>query len=127
MSSYLLDSHVLIWWLADSSELNEIARIVIENPQNDIFISVATVWEIAIKQAMGKLHVADNLQQVIIDSQFRCLSISAQHAEYAAKLPMYHRDPFDRMLIAQASIEQIPLISHDAIFNSYLPFPFIEV
>ncbi|MFC4952694.1 type II toxin-antitoxin system VapC family toxin [Acinetobacter puyangensis] len=92
-----------------------------------IFVSAATIWEIGIKQSIGKLYVSDHLLQDIVQHGFELLNISAQHADYAAKLPLYHRDPFDRMLIAQASIEQIPILSTDNLFKLYLPFPFIQV
>ena len=127
MSRYILDSHILIWWLADAPELTIESKLIIENADNEIYISAASVWEISIKQKMGKLYVSDNLLQIIADSGFNLLSMTAKHAEYAAKLPMHHRDPFDRMLIAQASIEEVCLISHDSIFKNYLPFPLLEV
>ncbi|MCH7336727.1 type II toxin-antitoxin system VapC family toxin [Acinetobacter sp. NIPH 2699] len=127
MNRYLLDSQILIWWINEAEKLPQSICQLIENKQNTIFISVATIWEIGIKQSLGKLYVSDHLLEDIAKLGFTILNISAQHADYAAKLPLHHRDPFDRMLIAQASIEQIPILSADQLFTLYKPFPFIQV
>lgn len=127
MNIYLLDTHVLIWWISQVEELSPFVYELIKNKENTILISAASVWEIGIKQALGKLYVSDDLLSDIKKLGFEVLNISAQHADCAAKLPLYHRDPFDRILIAQANVEQIPLLSADSIFKRYMPFPLIQI
>ena len=117
----------MIWWINDAEKLPQSICQLIENNENTIFISAATVWEIGIKQSLGKLYVSDCLLEDIAKLGFSILNISAQHVDYAAKLPLHHRDPFDRMLIAQANIEQIPILSADQLFKLYMPVPFIQV
>lgn len=114
----LLDTHVVLWWLADDPALpEEIAAILDIEPE--IYVSAATVWEIGIKQRLGKLPGPDNLPELVRDSEFRIISISADHAIAAARLPLIHRDPFDRILIAQASLEDLRLVTHDATIQRY--------
>lgn len=113
----LLDTHVLLWWLDDDPKLAKTARAIIANPDNDVLVSSASLWEIAIKEALGRLDVElDDLEQAIARNGFRPLLISFNHALTAGQLPMAHRDPFDRMLVAQASVEELRLMSHDRVF-----------
>ena len=116
----LLDTHILLWWLADDRKLAKSGRAVIANPDNDVLVSSASLWEIAIKAAQGRLEVElDDLEEAIARNGFRSLPIGFRHALTAGCLPAVHRDPFDRMLIAQASIEELRLMSHDRIFERY--------
>ena len=126
MSHYLIDSHILIWWLSNAANLNTNIKQIIENQDNTIWVSVATIWEIGIKQNLGKLNISEDLLVAINNEDFKILRINENHANYATKLPLHHKDPFDRMLIAQATIENIPIISQDEIFHQYLPFPFLK-
>lgn len=126
MNRFLLDTHILIWWLSDAPQLKTIIKNMLESSDDTFYVSAASVWEIGTKQALGKLNVSADLLTAIRDNDFELLSISAEHADYATKLPMHHKDPFDRLLIAQASVEQIAIISQDSIFEAYMPFPLLK-
>ena len=116
----LLDTHVLLWWLADDRKLGKGAREIIANPSNDVHVSAATVWEAAIKAGLRRLEIEiDDLEDAVVRNGFRPLPIAFQHAVTAGRLPPVHRDPFDRMLIAQASVEELRVLSHDRIFERY--------
>jgi len=108
----LVDTHVVIWWLADDPTLAEDVKTQLDH-EPEVFLSAATVWEVAIKQAIGKLIEPADLPERIRDSGLRELPITAQHALTAARLPLLHRDPFDRMLIAQARCEDLTLVTRD--------------
>jgi PIN domain nuclease of toxin-antitoxin system len=114
----LLDTHALLWWLADA-ELTDDARRAIEDPANEVAVSAASVWEISIKRALGKLRTGDDLLGAIAASGFEPLAISLVHAEAAGALPRHHADPFDRMLVAQAREEGLVVVSRDRIFDRY--------
>ena len=116
----LLDTHGLLWWLADDRKLTKNARAIIANPDNDVFVSSASLWEIAIKAALGRLEVElDDLEGAIARNGFRSLPIGFRHALTAGRLPALHRDPFDRMLVARASVEELRVVSHDRVFERY--------
>jgi PIN domain nuclease of toxin-antitoxin system len=116
----LLDTHVLLWWLADDRKLAKAGREVIANPDNDVHVSSASVWEAAIKVALGRLEIElDDLEDAIVQNGFRPLPIGFRHAVTAGRLPSVHRDPFDRMLVAQASVEELRVVSHDRVFERY--------
>jgi len=116
----LLDTHVLLWWLADDRKLGKKAREIIASSNNDVLVSAASVWEAAIKTALGRLEIElDDLENAIIQNGFRPLPIGFQHAVTAGRLPPVHRDPFDRMLVAQASVEELRIVSHDRLFERY--------
>lgn len=115
----LLDTHVLIWALENNSALSESARDAIIDGSNMVFVSSASVWEISIKTAMGKLVVPDNLIEEIAIHRFTQLSINFDHAKLAGELPEIHKDPFDRMLIAQAMTEKLTLITNDSQISNY--------
>ncbi len=117
--SLLLDTHILLWWLSDDPLLPAAARGAISSPDNEVMVSAAAVWEIAIKKAVGRLEVPDNLLEVITTSDFQTLEITASHALLAGGLPPHHSDPFDRMMIAQASAENLTLVSIDGRFPQY--------
>ncbi len=115
----LLDTHVLIWYLADDPKLPSAIRDLIANPHNQVFVSAATVWEIAIKKALGKLTSPDNLPEVLVMCRFDVLSITIFHALQAGALPRLHDDPFDRMLIAQTMLEDLTLATRDSKIPAY--------
>jgi PIN domain nuclease of toxin-antitoxin system len=115
----LLDTHVLIWALENNATLSKAARNAIIDGNNIVFISSVSVWEISIKQTMGKLKVPDNLQEEISLHRFTPLNINFEHAKLAGELPRIHKDPFDRMLIAQAIIEKLTLVTRDSLIAQY--------
>ncbi|WP_008316394.1 type II toxin-antitoxin system VapC family toxin [Leptolyngbya sp. PCC 6406] len=116
---YLLDTHVLLWWLGDDPKLSPQARQVISDPTHLIFVSAATVWEMSIKQSLGKLSMPDNLLDMLAVNEFEVLKVSAEHGLQVGALPMLHKDPFDRMLITQALADGLTVISGDAKFELY--------
>ena len=115
----LLDTHVLIWALELNPTLSDNAVKAITNSDNMVFVSAASVWEIEIKKSMGKLETPDNLLEEIDLHQFTHLPISLEHARLAGKLPFVHKDPFDRVLIAQAIHERLTLVTRDEIIPRY--------
>lgn len=119
MRKILLDTHALIWWLDGDPQLGELASKCISDSRNEVFVSAATNWEISIKKAIGKLDAADDLDSIIDDEGFTKLAISNFHGDQAGKLPLHHRDPFDRMLIAQAQSEGLELLTKDEVFPLY--------
>ena len=116
---FLLDTHVLLWWLSDNKSLTTKAATAIRNGENTICVSAATAWEISIKRALGKLKAPDDLEKVLVSNSFQQLPISLQHGLVAGALPHHHDDPFDRMLIAQAKTEQLTIITHDIRMEKY--------
>ncbi len=115
----LLDTHVLIWALENNPTLTESAVNSIVDGNNMVFVSSVSVWEISIKQKLGKLQAPDNLLEEIRLHRFTPLHINSDHAQLAGKLPYIHRDPFDRMLIAQAIIEKLVLLTRDESIAKY--------
>jgi PIN domain nuclease of toxin-antitoxin system len=115
----LLDTHVLLWWLADDPALGACARTLIEDARNEVFVSAASTWEITIKRAKGLLQAPDNIDGTVEDENFSKLAISLFHGESAGSLPEIHRDPFDRMLIAQAQAEGLELMTSDSEIPKY--------
>jgi PIN domain nuclease of toxin-antitoxin system len=115
----LLDAHALLWWLGDDATLHADARAAIASPANDVLVSAATVWEIEIKRALGKLEAPDGLVDAIEASAFQGLPISLEDAERAGRLPPHHRDPFDRMLVVQAMRLDAVIVSRDDAFAPY--------
>lgn len=114
----LLDTHVVLWWLADDPMLSEELRRTIDQ-EVDVFVSAATVWEVAIKQRLGKITAPSDLPERIRDSELPNLSITSNHAIAAGRLPLLHRDPFDRMLVAQAQTEGLVLVTRDEALHEY--------
>lgn len=110
----LLDTHVLLWWLSDDARLGAAARARIANPANIVFVSAATIWEAVIKQALGKLAVDGDLAREVLAHGFAALPITFEHAAETLQLPPLHRDPFDRILVAQARVESLHLLTDDA-------------
>jgi PIN domain nuclease of toxin-antitoxin system len=109
----LLDTHVFLWWLDDPKQLFEAARKAIANGRNVVYISAAVAWEIAIKQSLGKLEAPDDLEDAIRANRFLPLPVTLAHALAVRALPHHHRDPFDRLLIAQARAEGLRFVSRD--------------
>jgi PIN domain nuclease of toxin-antitoxin system len=123
MSDLLLDTHTLLWFLWADSQLSQTAKDLIEDPNNRKLVSIATCWEIAIKAGLGKLRLgepsASFLSREIAHNNFELLSISLDHATGVEGLAPHHKDPFDRLLAAQANLEGLTLISADGIFDQY--------
>jgi PIN domain nuclease of toxin-antitoxin system len=117
--SYLLDSHVLLWWLEDNPRIEPTTRKTLADPNIRILVSAASIWEIGIKQALGKLRAPESVIDLLQEEGFEELAISGRHAEAAAQLPPLHRDPFDRMLVAQACLENLTLVTHDQAIQAY--------
>lgn len=117
--NFVLDTHVLLWWLDDSPTLSVTARAEIADTDNLIILSAVVIWEIRIKQALGKLEAPTDFYEVVKQQGFEIIPITADHAYAVGDLPMHHRDPFDRMLIAQAKLEGFAVITHDAAFKRY--------
>ena len=119
----LLDTHTLLWWLAGDSSLSATAKAAIEDETNPVFVSAATTWEIATKHCHGKLPeiaaIVADLDGVILEQGFVGLPITLRHGQAAGALPGPHRDPFDRMLIAQAMLNDLVLISNEQRFDVY--------
>ena len=109
----LLDTHVLLWWLDDPAQLSEAAGAAIRDGANTVCVSAATAWEIVVKKTLGKLDAPDNLDKVLRDCRFTPLPITIAHALAVQSLPMHHRDPFDRMLVAQARVEGMTVVTRD--------------
>ncbi len=119
----LLDTHALLWWLSDDPALTKVARKTIAETRNVIFVSAASAWEIATKVRLGKLPTAADLAADFAGhlqrEGFQILAISGDHAIRAGLLPGPHKDPFDRMLIAQAQAESMPIVSNETLFDTY--------
>lgn len=115
----LLDTHVLLWWLADDPELGEPGREVIAAPENLIAFSAASIWEIRIKQAVGKLDLPAEFADALARQAFEPLAVTVAHAHALHGLPLLHRDPFDRLLIAQARVERMTILTRDNIITQY--------
>jgi len=120
---YLLDTHTFLWWNMDDAQLSSLARELIANGNNEIFLSAATAWEIAIKTERGRLILPEDPTRYISNRMslhgFQALPVQIHHATQVYKLPLHHADPFDRLLIAQSQIESMPLISVDADIRKY--------
>ncbi len=119
----LLDTHALLWFLRDDPKLAASAKALIQDPTNTILVSVATCWEIAIKTGVGKMNLGEPcrmfLERELPQNRLDLLPISLEHATEVEGLPLHHKDPFDRLLIAQAIVEDIPIVSVDVAFDAY--------
>lgn len=114
----LLDTHVLLWWL-QGAPLTDDAAEQIADARNDVIISAATVWELSIKRQLGKVDMPGDLIDQCLAEGFTLLAIDARHADRAGSLPMHHMDPFDRMLVAQAEVDTLILVTRDRALASY--------
>ncbi len=115
----LLDSHVVIWWLLTPQRLSAPTINFLQDAENNLFLSSATVWELGIKIAKGHLHLPDDYPDKLLADGFTELSVQITHAQKAATLPLHHCDPFDRLLIAQTLIEDLKLVTSDATIFRY--------
>ena len=115
----LLDSNAVLWYAVDSPRLADGAHAAIADNEHERFVSSATVWELGIKQAAGRLNLPADLVGRIADAGFRELPITFKHAAHAAQLPRHHNDPFDRMLVAQAQFEGLTIVTSDAEISRY--------
>jgi PIN domain nuclease of toxin-antitoxin system len=118
MARLLLDTHVFLWWRADAAPLSRRAREAIAEA-DIVFVSAATAWEAGIKAALGRLRIPDSIEAGVVESGFERLPISFAHAEASARLPPHHDDPFDRLLVAQAQLERLTLVTHDRKLAEY--------
>ena len=120
---YLLDTHTLLWFLQGDKKLSDKARQFIDNPSNEKFLSVASLWEIAIKMSLGKLVLGKSFEKLFPEqlhfNHIQILAITIDSLTKLATLPFHHRDPFDRLIIAQALVERLPIIGADAAFDAY--------
>jgi len=123
MKRLLLDTHTFLWWVADSKSLSRRSRAAIADPANECWLSVASVWEMAIKVSLGKLKLPQPVTRFVSEQSalntFRPLAIELGHASAVAELPFHHRDPFDRLLAAQALAEKMSIVSADEAFDAY--------
>lgn len=119
----LLDTHTFIWYVTDNPKLSAHVKLLIEDENNEKLVSIASIWEMAIKHSIGRLNFSlpfmEFVGQQLTVSNIGLLEINLQHIEVVASLPLHHRDPFDRLIIAQSMAEQIPILSVDAIFDAY--------
>lgn len=119
----LLDTHVFLWWVGDDARLSRPARDAISSPENQIFLSVASAWEMAVKEQLGRLKVESELDRFLTEQLQRnamtVLPIGLAHALRLRTLPLHHRDPFDRMLVAQAQVEDLALVTADTLIRQY--------
>jgi PIN domain nuclease of toxin-antitoxin system len=115
----LLDTHVLLWWLENPGQLSRQAKKAIQDGSNRVYVSAAVAWEIAIKKSLGKLEAPDDLEEMIDANRFTPLPVTIAHALGVVSLPNHHRDPFDRIMIAQALHEGLRLVTRDQEIAKY--------
>lgn len=118
MSRLLLDTHVVLWWLTGAA-LDADAQAMIQDPDNVVLVSVASAWEVAIKQSLGKLDTPEDFADAAVAEGLTLLGIELAHVQAAGDLPHHHRDPFDRMLVAQAQVERLTLVTRDVRLGQY--------
>lgn len=119
----LLDTHSYLWWVTGDPRLSDRVREVIEDGRNEVLLSVASAWELAIKSALGRLDLSEPIDELLPDSLarngFRPLAVELPHALRVARLPPIHTDPFDRMIVAQAQVEDLPILTSDPAITRY--------
>ena len=120
---FFADTHAFLWFITDSERLSPKAKTFLEASESDRVLSAASIWEIAIKTSLGKLSFKKPLEELLPEqirlNYFQVLDISSEHALRVAGLPMLHRDPFDRMIVAQALVERLPILSNDGALDGY--------
>lgn len=120
---YLVDTHTFLWFIMDDPNLSKNAKIEVEHAQNELYLSVASLWEMAIKISLSKLQIpspfADFVETHITANDFQLLTILPHHLDVVSRLDFHHRDPFDRLLVSQSLTDQIPIISADAALDRY--------
>lgn len=119
----LLDTHTFLWFIAGNANLSAVARSAIEDVNNNRYLSVASLWEIAIKISIDKLELSESFETLIpeqlAENGIELLDISVEHTAHIISMPFHHRDPFDRLIAAQAQVEQMMLVSIDEVFDVY--------
>ena len=119
----LLDTHAIVWWATGDKRLSRRARVAIADPNTEVFISIASAWEIQIKATLQKITLNESVdalyRSLIIDQDFRMIGIELKDIDHLSKLPRHHRDPFDRMLVAQALRGDLTLVTKDRVVSSY--------
>lgn len=115
----LLDTHVLLWWLEDPAILADVARVEIANPRNVVYVSAVSVQEIMIKQSRKRLTCPEPLLPLLDENRFSSLPVTLDHALALGSLPLLHKDPFDRQLVAQCLIEEMTLVTRDSVLKKY--------
>ncbi len=116
----IIDTHILLWWVVNDRRLSQKARRLIENPKNNIIVSATSIWEIAIKQTLGRIKIdLKELEEAITANAFESLPVKLHHAVEVSELPPHHNDPFDRMLVAQCLVETAYLLTHDEHLHKY--------
>jgi PIN domain nuclease of toxin-antitoxin system len=118
----LLDTHVFLWWRLDSPRLKSKLRQSLLDPETEVYVSAAVAWEIVIKRALGRLTFEGRVSDAVLEEGFAMLPVTLAHVDEVASLPEHHRDPFDRLLIAQARREGLTLASHDRAMKRYTGF-----
>lgn len=115
----LPDTHAALWLLADDRRLSARAADLLSDPGHDVLLSAAVVWEVAIKRSLGKLRAPDGFAELLLEAGAVALAVTIEHAQAVGSLPWHHRDPFDRMLVAQAGVEGAVLVSADEALGAY--------
>jgi PIN domain nuclease of toxin-antitoxin system len=115
----LLDTHAALWWLSDDSRLGATAASQLDDDSNQVLLSAAVVWEVAIQRSLGKLEAPDGFAPRLLEAGAVPLAVSVEHAAGAERLPHHHRDPFDRLLVSQATIERASIVSADPKLRAY--------
>ena len=119
----LIDTHTLIWAMDDPTKLTAAATAALSDPANDLLLSAATIWELAIKIGQGKLTLSlpfrQWMEKAVVDLELMILPVTVEYAEMQINLPKHHKDPFDRLIIAQASVEGIKVVCADSVFDAY--------
>ena len=123
----LLDTHAFLWWCADDPRLGTQERDAIRDGGNDVFLSAASAWEMAIKQSLGRLKLPERPSSAVERLGITPLAVSLQHAEALLRIAPLHRDPFDRLLVAQAMLEGLTLVTHDPLVRAYPGVAFLPV
>jgi PIN domain nuclease of toxin-antitoxin system len=122
----LLDTHIFLWWCADDPQLTGPERKAIRDGANDVFLSAASVWEMTIKQSLGRLDIPEPASAAAARLGIQELPVAFAHAEATLRLPRLHRDPFDRLLLAQAAVEELTLVTHDPAVRAYPGVMFLD-
>ena len=115
----LLDTHAALWFLGGDARLSQAAKRHLDDEANPVLLSAAVVWEVSVKRSLGKLDVPEEYVSILLGAGFQALAVSIEHAAAVEALPWHHRDPFDRMLVAQASVEGAALVSRDDALRDY--------
>lgn len=118
----LIDTHLILWWIADDPLLSRIGSALISDPNNTIFVSPVSTWEIWLKKSLGKLEIPDQFEEFLAREEFEALPLTAAHTRGLADLPWHHRDQFDRMLVAQAQAADLTLLTADERLMAYGSF-----